>query len=99
MGDDVQAWVLDILNNEASPETLNRTFIALIPNCKNLSSTEDYRHIHLCNVAMKIVTKVISNRIKAILPDIIDEEQLAFVKGCLITDNALIAMECFHLLK
>lgn len=45
---------------------------------------------------MKIVTKVITNRIKAILPNIIDEEQSAFVKGRLISDDALIAMECYH---
>jgi hypothetical protein len=48
---------------------------------------------------MKIVTKVIANRLKATLVDVIDIEQSAFVKGRLITDNALIAMECFHWLK
>lgn len=53
----------------------------------------------MCNVTIKIVTKTITNRIKIILPDIIDEEQSDFVKGRLIIDNALVAMECFHWLK
>lgn len=50
-------------------------------------------------MVMKMVTKVIENRVKVLLPDIIDEEQSAFVQGRLITDNALIAMECFHWMK
>ncbi|CAI8617407.1 unnamed protein product [Vicia faba] len=37
--------------------------------------------------------------LKALLPEIIDEEKSAFVKGKLIKDNALIAMECFHWMK
>lgn len=48
---------------------------------------------------MKDVTKSIANRLKGILPDIISEEQSVFVKGRLITDNALISMDCFHWMK
>lgn len=53
----------------------------------------------LCNVVMKLVTKIIVNRIKYILSDVIDVEQSVFVKGRLITDNTLIVMKCFHWMK
>jgi hypothetical protein len=79
--------------------SINKTFVALIPKCKNPSAAKHFRPISLCNVIKKIVTKALANRIKTILPDVVDEEQSAFVKGRLITDNALIAMECFHWLK
>jgi hypothetical protein len=99
VGRDVKNLVLGILNNNKSPEFINSTFIVLIPKGKNPKSPKDYRPISLCNVVMKIVTKALANRIKPILPEVIDVEQSGFVQGRLITDNGLIAMECFHWLK
>lgn len=75
---------------------MNKTFINLIPICKNFSSPKDFQQISLCNVVMKLVTKNIANILKATLENLIDEEQSAYVKGRLIKDNSLIAMECFH---
>lgn len=96
VGEEIQSMVLGILNEDKSPASINKTFIALIPKCKNPNSPKHFRLISLCNVVMKIVTKVVANRIKKVLPEVIDEEQSAFVRGRLITDNALMAMECFH---
>lgn len=50
-------------------------------------------------MVMKLVTKVIANRLKHILPDIVDDEHSAFMKGCPITDNVQVAMKCFHWMK
>lgn len=99
VGKDVLKDALDILNNQKDPSDINSTFISLIPKKKNSSLAHEFRPISLCNVIMKAVTKAISNRLKPILPAIISEEQSAFVKDRLITDNALIAMECFHWIK
>lgn len=78
---DITELALGILNEGKSPEHINNTFIALIPKCKNPTSPNQFRPISLRNVTMKIVTKTIANRIKSILPDVVDEEQSAFVKG------------------
>lgn len=99
VGPDIYSAILDILNNKKDPRDINNTHIVMILKCKKPSSPKDFRPINLCNVVMMIVTKTIANRIKHILPDIIGEEKRAFVKGRIITDNALVVMECFHWMK
>ncbi|XP_058774622.1 uncharacterized protein LOC131648906 [Vicia villosa] len=99
VGHDICKLVMDILNNQKHPGIINNTHIALIPKCKIPAKPKDFRPISHCNVVMKLVSKVIANKLKLFLPEIIDEEQSAFVKDRLIMDNALIAMECFHWMK
>lgn len=62
------------------------------------NTLDKFRPIALCNVIYKIISKVIANRLKPILPGIISEEQSGYVEGRQILDNILLAQEMIHTL-
>jgi hypothetical protein len=98
-GEEVTGAVLRVLAGQDSPGCVNKTFIVLIPKVASPTKLGQFRPISLCNVMYKIASKAIADRLKVILPEIISEEQSAFVPGRLITDNIIMAYECLHFMK
>lgn len=69
---------------------VNSTTITLIPKLLCPNNVGDYRPIACCNVIYKCITKVICNRLTDVLPDIIMENQGAFVCSRYIMHNIII---------
>ena len=84
------------LNHDIFDPSINRTYIALVPKIKSPSSLIDYRPISLCNVLYKLCSKVLANRLKRILHQIISPNQSVFILERLITNNILVAFEAMH---
>ncbi|XP_071713597.1 uncharacterized protein [Rutidosis leptorrhynchoides] len=77
----------------------NASFITLVPKKSDPIILNDFRPISLIGSYYKILTKVLSNRIKKVIPGLIDEVQSAFIKGRFILNGALIANESIEFLK
>ena len=73
VGANVIDCVLEILNTGVMPCGVNETYICLIPKTKAPRKISEYRPISLCNVIYKIVSKILANRLKRILTEVIDE--------------------------
>ena len=99
VGHDVTAAVLSVLTSGHFLHKMNYTHIVLIPKKNDPRCVFDFRPISLANVVSRIVSKVLANRLKLILPDVILDSQSAFVPNQLIIDNTTIAFEILHRMR
>ena len=75
------------------PKGVNSTILALIPKITEAVEMKDYRPISCCNVLYKVISKLIANRLKLLLPQFISANQSAFVSERLLIENLLLATE------
>lgn len=98
-GDDITKMVQEFFRSGQLEEGINKTNICLVPKKLNANRLTDFRPISLCNVAFKIISKLLSTRLNKILPQVVSETQAAFFQGRIISDNILVAHELLHALN
>ena len=92
--------IRDFFNTGEMGEETNHTNICLIPKPEIPTSMSDFRPIALCNVSYKImISKILVSRLKHHLSGIVTKNQTAFIPGCNIMDNVIMAHEMLHSLK
>lgn len=71
----------------------NRANIIMILKSDNVSEINGYRPISVVNLLPKLISKVLSNRLRHFLPAIISTEQTAFIKNRHIAESFLATRE------
>ena len=99
VGSDVIEAILCYLNSGTLPKPLCHSLITLIPKVKQPEYISQYRPICLSNVIYRVFSKVLTNRLKPFLPQLISEQQSAFMLDRLITDNIMVAFETLHYVR
>lgn len=82
--------------NRTILKALNTSFIALIPKQESAQTPDRFRPIALCNVVYKIISKVVANRLKPLLPTLVSMEQSRYVEGRKVLNNIIQAHEVVH---
>ena len=93
VGQDVVNAVAEFFRNGRLLKDLNTTAIALIPKTPEACRLGDYRPISCCNIVYKVISKIITNRLKPLMQSCVSPNQAAFLKGTSLGDNVLLATE------
>jgi hypothetical protein len=96
VGPEICEATLYFLNSSHMDGLINVTNISLIPKGQNPSRVIEFRPISLCNVLYKIISKVLANRLKVVLPIVISSYQSVFLSGRLISNNIIATYETLH---
>ncbi|OMO83955.1 reverse transcriptase [Corchorus olitorius] len=91
----VQAALRD---GEINP-ALNRTLVVLIPKISGPERISQFRSISLCTVPLKIITKLLVDRLRPLLDNLVSRSQSSFVPGRHTTDNIIVVQEAIHTMR
>lgn len=99
VGPSILSFVQLCFENPMMVSSVNHMLLTLIPKCTEPARASQFRPIALCNVIYKIVTEVIAQRLRAIMPYVVADTQSSFVLGRSTIDNILVLQETIHSFK
>jgi len=93
IGEDIKAWILEVLESRSIDTSLNSSKIVRIPKKGDKFLLTNYCPISFLGTPYKILVKTLTNRLKQHLDSWIVPSQTTFVQGRSIFDSVLMANE------
>jgi hypothetical protein len=95
--EDMYSLCQSFYNNDVCLNSINNSFITLIPKVQQPVTVNDYRPISLLNTSVKIITKILANRLQPVITKLVHKNQYGFIKNRTIQDCLAWAYEYLHL--
>lgn len=80
-------------------EEMNKVAICLLPKIEEIESLSNFHPIALCNVLIKIISKVLASRLQSVMHKLTGKFQSSFISGRLTMNNIITAQESIHILQ
>lgn len=93
---DFYELIEDFYHGRVNLQSINSSFITLIPKRDNPQAPNDYRPISLLNCSIKIITKLLANRLQKVILKLVHKNQYGFLKSRSIQDCLAWAFEFIH---
>ena len=98
LGPSIIHVIQEIFETQATPEDWGITNIALIPKVDHLDMITQFHPISLCITLHKLVSRIILQRLKPYITEIINPCQVVFVLGRRTSDNIILVQEIMRMM-
>ncbi|XP_078154682.1 uncharacterized protein LOC144550407 [Carex rostrata] len=91
--------VLSFFETGVMPSLVARSNLVLIPKTDEAVSVTQFRPISVCNTTYKLISKILTLRMKPFINSLISSSQCAFLPGREISENIILFREVLHSFK
>ncbi|KAL4322009.1 hypothetical protein AHAS_Ahas14G0167600 [Arachis hypogaea] len=99
IGTEFTTVVMAFFETARLPADSNITWVALAPKFVGAKEIKDLKPISMVGCVYKVISKLLTRRMRSVMLGLVGESQSAFVKGRKIHDRALITCETVQWLK
>jgi len=74
----------DFYSGNANLGCINTSYITLVPKKDSPETVSDFRPISLMNITLKVITKILADRLQTVILKIVHWNQYGFIRSCTI---------------
>jgi len=94
--DEIDNIIKSLPSDKSPGQSINGSHIASIPKLDGAKKPSDFRPISLLNTSIKIITKLLANRLQSVIQRIIHKNQYGFIQSRTIQDCLAWVLEYLH---